>query len=210
MRNGVLLMCLILVTAAAGCSKHTAGAVYEDQNVAPPVAKLGPLQAAQVRVTVPRSLEVTERNTYYPEGDINWQEEPSGDRHAQVEKILREGLVYGARDLTSGRRVIVDVQLTRFHALSKKARYTIGGVHAVQFLMTLRDPATNEVLSGPRFIRADFPALGGEEAIEDERRGGSQRARIVAHLAKVIRDELGKEYGYIPLGNGVIGAINQS
>jgi len=169
-----------------------------------------PLDVQEVQVRVPRSLKVSEANRYLPGGDIVWREDPPGDRHAQVAAILDAGLTQGLATLPQGTvPVVLDVELTKFHALSEKARYTIGGVHAIQFTYTLRDPATGAALTEPAFVKADFKAFGGQKAIAAERRGLTQKVRITDHLARVIRAELGAEQGYRAQANGLIGALNQ-
>jgi len=169
-----------------------------------------PVDVREVRVTVPRSLRVSEANRYLPGGDIVWREDPPGDRHAQVAAILDEGLTRGVAGLPQGAvPVVLDVELSKFHALSEKARYTIGGVHAIQFTYTLRDPETGAALFEPKFIKADFKAFGGQKAIMAERQGVTQKVRITDHLARVIRAELGPEHGYHVQATGLIGALNQ-
>lgn len=56
--------------------------------------------------------------------------------------------------------VILDVQVTRFQALSETASDTVGGVHALQFFCVLRNPETDEAYGAPIFVKADFKALG--------------------------------------------------
>ena len=114
-----------------------------------------------IRVMVPRSLKVNEANRYYPGGDIVWREDPIGDRHLQVATILRDGIANGVAPFMGPREVDLLVELTRFHALSEKARYSIGGVHAIQFYLTVLDAATGDPLSERKLIQADFDALGG-------------------------------------------------
>lgn len=80
-----------------------------------------------VNVTVSQDLRVSEANAYYPIADIVWRGEPRGDRHAQVAAIFREGMATGTAAKTDGRAVIVDVVVTRFHCLTEKTRYTVGG-----------------------------------------------------------------------------------
>lgn len=168
------------------------------------------LDVRGVEVRVPRSLKVSEANRYYPGGDIVWREDGPGDRHAQVGAIVEEALTQGAATLPRGAvPVVLDVELSRFHALSEKARYTIGGVHAIQFTYTLRDPETGAALTAPKFVKADFRALGGQAAIEAERQGITQKRRISEHLARVIREELGAETGYHAQSLGLLGALNQ-
>ncbi len=169
-----------------------------------------PLDVTEVRVSVPRSLKVSEANRYLPGGDIVWREDAPGDRHAQVGAIVQEALEQGVAGLPEGAvPVVLDVELSKFHALSEKARYTIGGVHAIQFTYTLRDAKTGAALTLPKPVKADFKALGGQAAIEAERRGITQKVRITGHLAEVIRAELGRTEGYHAQATGLIGALNQ-
>lgn len=167
------------------------------------------LSVNEVRVSVPRSLRVSEANRYYPGGDIVWREDPAGDRHEQVRKIFEAAMVKGARGLDGGHRVDLDIEVTRFHALTEKARYTIGGVHALQFKMQLRDPETGRKLGDPRLVKADLKAFGGAKAIAAERAGQTQKVRITNHLAGVIRKELNDPGSHRAAGLGLIGVINQ-
>ena len=147
---------------------------------------------------------------YYPGGDIVWRGDPVGDRHAQVKAIFETAMQQGISRVSKGAvPVVLDAQVTRFHALSEKARYTVGGVHALQFTIILRNPETLEALGAPRNIKADFKALGGGEAIAAERVGITQKSRITDHLADVIQAELTQSESYKPAKLGLIGAINQ-
>lgn len=169
-----------------------------------------PLDVREVRVNVPRSLRVSEANRYLPGGDIVWREDAPGDRHAQVAVILNDAFERGVAGMSEGGvPVVLEVDLVRFHALSEKARYTIGGVHAIQFTYTLHDPETGAALTEPKFVKADFKALGGQKAITAERQGITQKVRITDHLARVIRAELGAEQGYRAQALGLMGALNQ-
>jgi hypothetical protein len=165
-------------------------------------------KVVQVSVNVPQSLKVSEANRYYPMSDIVWREDPIGDRHAQVKAIVEAGLMKGTEPLQGDREVILKVMVTRFHALTEKARYTIGGVHAIQFYMEVVDAQTGEVLVPSKFVKADFNALGGAAAIESEARGVTQKVRITAHLASVIQQELAG-VSYVVEANPVFEAINQ-
>jgi hypothetical protein len=150
-----------------------------------------PIHVQEIRVSVPKSLKVSEANRYLPSGDIVWREEAPGDRHAQVKAILETAFDRGASSLPQGTvPVVLDVELERFHALSEKARYTVGGRHGIRFSYVLRDAATGAVLTAPKSVDASFRALGGQEAINAERKGITQKVRITEHLAQVIREEL--------------------
>lgn len=160
------------------------------------LATSGPRYAAPrykveaVDITVPHTLKVSEANTYLPMADIVWRGDPHGDRYAQVAGILADGLRAGTIEMTEGQRVQVEIVLTRFHALTEKARYTVGGNHAIHFDMTVRDVATGAVIDGPRRVIADVKASGGARAIAEEQAGRTQRVVIVERLAQVIQNEL--------------------
>lgn len=150
------------------------------------------LDVQQVRVSVPKALKVSEANSYYPMGDIVWREDAPGDRHAQVKTIVEEALATGVAGSHPGSiPVVLDVEVTRFHALSEKARYTIGGMHTIHFAMTLRNPVTGEAYGAPKPVKVSFKALGGSAAVAAEQRGITQKVRISERLASVIQTELG-------------------
>lgn len=200
----------MMALAVSGCATvetATRNAPLEQQTITP--APLS-LNVQDVRVSVPASLTVSEANRYYPGGDIVWREDPRGDRHAQVKAIVEAGLREGIAQLPQGGvPVILDVEVTRFHALTEKARYTIGGVHAIQFNMVLRNPETGEAYGEPHFVKADFKALGGQAAIQAESQGATQKYRITKQLAKVIQTELTSADGYQAANLGFLGALNQ-
>ena len=210
MRLAKLTAALMLgpgLSACASVDTATRNAPIEAPALRPAAV---PLDVREVRVRVPRSLHVSEANRYLPGGDIVWREDRPGDRHAQVAAILQAALEQGVAALPEGAvPVVLDVELSKFHALSEKARYTIGGVHAIQFTYTLRDPETGAALTEPKFVKADFRALGGQAAISAERRGITQKVRITGHLARVIRTELGAGDGYHAQATGIIGMLNQ-
>ncbi|MBE1282369.1 MAG: hypothetical protein GJ676_03565 [Rhodobacteraceae bacterium] len=174
-------------------------ALQEDPNaITPPVVAAGiaPVSVANVIVRVPRSLKVSERNSYLPRGDIVWREDPIGDRHAQVQKIVQDSIIKGVTPLNGPVKVNVDVLVTRFHALTEKARYTTGGVHSITFDLAILDPATNQPIVPVRTVRADLDAFGGQQALIAESKGLTQKVRITNHLAEVVRQELTKKDGY--------------
>ena len=145
---------------------------------------------ARINVLVPRTLRVSEANVFYPIADIVWHGDPLGDRYAQVTSILQEGIATGTANMKTGRAVEVDAQLIRFHALTPKTRYTVGGVHDTDFLLTVRDATTGEVLDGPRKVVADVHGAGGQRALEEEAAGITQRSVIEGRIATVIEHEL--------------------
>ena len=167
-----------------------------------------PFTVNAVKVVVPRTLVVSEENGYLPKGDIVWREDPFGDRHAQVQDIVEEAMNRGVADLAGPITVNITVQVVKFHALTKKARYTTGGVHAITFLLAVYDAETGKMTAPVRKVRSDLDALGGTQAIMAEARGVTQRVRISGHLAEVIRQELTYPQGYDSSPRGVIQALN--
>lgn len=143
-----------------------------------------------IRIAVLPNLKVSEANMFRPVADIVWRGEPLGDRHSQVSAIFNEAASQVAANMVQGRQVIVDVEVTRFHALTEKARYTIGGMHALKFIMTVRDAATGALIDGPRTVVADVKASGGDKALAEDQAGRTQRVVIVERLADVLRREL--------------------
>lgn len=188
-------------------SKATAKSGVSDPVVAL-TPGVSPVRVNSVRVLVPRSLEVSEANRYLPKGDIVWREDPIGDRHAQVQKIVQDAMNKGVKPLNGPVRVNLDVQVARFHALTEKARYTTGGVHSITFHLAIRDPKTGELLMPARTVRADLDAFGGQQAINAVAKGQTQKVRITNHLAEVIRQELSNPEGYKNANLGFIQMLN--
>ncbi|MEL7299624.1 MAG: DUF6778 family protein [Pseudomonadota bacterium] len=146
----------------------------------------------EITVDVPRDLRVSEANSYYPIADIVWRGDPIGDRHAQITELMGAAFAEGTGALEGVQPVMVDVEVVRFHSLTEKARYTVGGVHSIRFDMTVRDAQTGAVLVPKRRVNADLDALGGRAAIESDRNGNGQKMRLSAHLAQVIKAELAR------------------
>jgi hypothetical protein len=180
-----------------------------EEQVEPVMPIASPVSVHAVKVRVPRSLKVSERNRYLPFDDIVWREDPIGDRHAQVQKIMQDALMRGVTPLEGPGKVDVEVELVRFHAITEKARYTTGGVHAITFDLTLRDPETGAMVVPQRRIRADLEAYGGQQAINAEALGLTQKARISDHLTEVIREELTNPEGYQNAKLGVFQLLNK-
>ncbi len=210
-----ILAVLALITGVAACAtpETVSRSVVLDNVSAPTInaASAAPtLNVTELVVEVPRALRVSEANLFYPGGDIVWREDPPGDRHEQVKAIFEAGMEKGLAGLPQGDMPVrMHVEVTRFHALSEKARYTVGGVHAVQFLLTLQDPETGRALSEPRLIKADFRAYGGRTALEAEARGETQKFRITRRLASVIQHEMLAPGSTSTAGLGLVGALNQ-
>lgn len=150
-------------------------------------------RVADVRVIVPENLVVSEANVYLPAADIVWREDPEGDRKAQVARIIDTAVTQGVAHLQGPRAVYIDIELRQFHALSDKARATVGGTHAITFDMIVRDAATGEDLTEPERVQTELIAYGGFRALSAVRKGLSQKVRITHHVANLIRARFGAE-----------------
>lgn len=188
----VRMVALICMGAAVSGCATTDIASRNAPFEAPSAAAMAPsMSIASYQVRVPQSLKVSEANLYYPPGDIVWREDPLGDRHVQVQKIFEQSLARAEPAVKGKMPVRLDIEVTRFHALSEKTRYTIGGRHSIHFVMNFLDPETGAPIAPPREIDATFKAYGGQQALEAERKGLTQKVRITSHLAGVFQKELG-------------------
>lgn len=204
MKLGKIILAVVAVASLSACMKMgevTRGATPDlellsvNELTSQAVTKFN---VTDVRVTVPKSLKVSEANSFKPRADIVWREDPLGDRHAQVAVILQAAFDRGVKTLTDGHRVVLDVKLNEFHALTQRTRYTFGGTHAISFDLTVLDAATGAVIEPTRTIKADFRAYGGAEALAAEARGETQKVRITEHLAKVMLYEMTRERDFLP------------
>ncbi|WP_281992211.1 DUF6778 family protein [Sulfitobacter geojensis] len=177
--------------AAAPASVLTPATVAQDQPATAAAAQL-PMTVTAINVTVPRALSVSEANTYYPNGDIVWRGDPIGDRHAQVAQIFDTAFQAGTADMSGSTGVILDVEVVRFHSVTEKTRYSVGGVHNMVFKLTVRRASTGAALAPTRLVEANLPALGGRAAIEADRNGQTQKVRVTDYLSQAIRHELAR------------------
>lgn len=179
-----------------------------DASTSPFVEAMPRYDVQQVNVVVPDSLIVSEANRYYPSSDIVWREDPPGNRHEQVAAIVQDAMNRGTATVKGDVPVIIDVQVLRFHALTEKTRYSVGGVHSIKFGLAIRSAETGLLLEERRVVQADLIGFGGQRAINAERQGQTQKVRITAHLANVINEELTSPEGYDNPRLGMIQVLN--
>jgi hypothetical protein len=205
MSMGKVIAALVLALGASACaSVDTASRNAPYDNVPTDMAVPAPSYALEsFGVSVPTSLKVSEANLYYPPGDIVWRGNARGNRYEQVKAIFDESIRLGTRPLDGAMPVRVEIEVTRFHALTEKTRYTVGGVHSIEFVMTIIEPQSGAVLRGPKPIKASLVGYGGQMAFEAEARGLTQKYRITQHLARVVHDELTKAEGFVEPARGV-------
>ena len=207
-----LIIIMVLGVILSGCAtvdtasrnspfEHTADAQV---SLAPAAGAAPSVRVEEIKVSVPSTLIVSELNSYYPPGDIVWRGDPHGDRYEQVKAIFEDGLARGTADLKGDVPVILDVEVERFHSVTEKTRYSIGGVHSIRFKLAIRDANTGELLREPSVVKADLNAYGGQRAIEAEQQGQTQKVRVTDHLSNVIATELRAPGTYKPRGFGFL------
>lgn len=192
------------LTACASVETATRNAPLVPEAVQPVSAALS---IAAVNVNVPYSLRASEANSYYPMGDIVWRGEPLADRHQQVKAIFEDGLTKAAARTQGSVPVQVNIEVARFHALTEKARYTVGGRHEMQFTIRLTNPETGQAYTEPRKITTNIKAFGGARAIAAERNGITQRLRITDHIGEVVAAELANAGPLIAANSNVFASI---
>lgn len=192
MTKSFTLASLVLVGSLtlAGCSLSNWATDYADV-IDVEVAKTW--RVVDVDVLVPRSLSVSEANSFAPNADIVWREFPYGDRYDQVDAIMTAAAERGVAKLQGTRKVRLMITMQTFHALSEKTRAVLqkSGVHDILFTAQIFDVATNKPLSPRDVIRADLIAFSGDQAVAAERKGQTQKVRITDHVAAVIAGWLG-------------------
>jgi hypothetical protein len=197
-----MLAAALLLSACAGdvpASRSTADLTLAASNRAvdaqTPVKKVltGHYQIKDVLINVPQSLRVSEANVFYPVADIVWRGEPLGNRHQQVRAIFTDAAQKASTHLTKGPEVIVQVDVTRFHCVTEKTRYTVGGTHSMHFTLTVIDATTGQVLEPAQAVVADVKAAGGAQAVAEEQMGRTQRVVVVETLANALRRALSVE-----------------
>jgi hypothetical protein len=185
-RTALLGLSALFLSACVGGSFETA---YDPV----PATLAQTWRLAEVRVSVPKSLTVSEAKSLLPSADIVWREDPLGDRHAQVGKIVQNAVLRGAQGLRGSRPVIIDITVTRFHALTYEAELSNSdwGVHNVDFIAKVVDARTGEVLLPATTIRAETPAWSGARMKAARAKGVTQKSMISNHVAATIAGWLG-------------------
>jgi len=139
-------------------------------------------------------LSVSESNSYYPNADVVWRGDPIGDRIQQIGTIFETATVRNQDRLEGNIPVVVDFELVRFHGVTERTRFSIGGVYNIVFTMSVRNAVTGEIIEEARLIKADLSAPGGVAALMQEQRGQTEKVRVTDFLTQVFKDELSGTY----------------
>ena len=184
-----LLLCATV--ALAGCVGVRTFETSYDEPISAQVSR--GWRVVDVAVSVPDSLTVSEEHSYEPDADIVWREDPLGDRHAQVGKIIEAAVLRGAQGLRGSRPVIIAITVSRFHALTYEAELSSSdwGVHNIDFTAQVLDARTGEVLLPATAIRAETPAWSGAKMKDARRKGITQKSMITNHVAATVAGWLG-------------------
>lgn len=186
------LVALLALVVMSACSTGAGGLFGGRTGTARTVdvAQLPSMRVVGFIVTVPETLSVSEANTYKPRADIVWRGDALGDRHDQVKAIFEDAIGRATASFSGDLPVVLHIEVRRFHAVTERTRYTIGGVHEIDFVLSVTNGRTGDVLIPPYFISTNFEAFGGEEALAAEHAGLTQKVRITAHLEELIVSEL--------------------
>lgn len=142
------------------------------------------------RFAAAQDLEVSERESFYPTADIVWRGDPFGDRVAQIGAMFAEAAARNRRVLNGPVPVDVMVQLVRFHGVTNRTRYTVGGNYNIVFDMTVYAAGSNTVIEPTRRVVGNLDAPGGETAVRLEESGQTQKVRVTDYLTGLLRSQL--------------------
>lgn len=176
------------------------GCAYVDINNAPINAEAETVagwKLAGVEVIVPDELTLsTNPDVQKPKEDLNWWEAPDGDRRAQIDAIMTDGIYRGATILTGTRPVRLEVTLLGFHALTPTARRrSLPADHDIKYAIRVIDVQSGAVVASDDDIASDTPALTADEGDAADARGETQRVQITEQVAGVVRAWLASSGG---------------
>jgi hypothetical protein len=175
---------------------------YADEAAAKRVILSPQYTVMDVRISVPETLVVSEANSYYPIADVVWRGDAPGNRYTQIKAIFEDAFASATVNMTAGPEVIVEAEVVRFHCLTEKTRYTIGGDHSLRYMLTVRDAQTGAVMDGPRLVVADIAAAGGEAALAEERAGRTQKVVVTEALRNSLLREISAHQTERPISRG--------
>ena len=145
---------------------------------------------ARMQFHAPDDLRISEGNGYYPFVDVVWRGDPVGDRIAQIGAIFETAMERGTADLDGATPVVVDIALKRFHGVTERTRFSVGGVYNMVFFLTVLDARTGAVIEPAREVVANLSAPGGNAALVAEMQGQTEKVRVTDYLTQVLHDEL--------------------
>jgi hypothetical protein len=154
----------------------------------PPMDRSYALQGFNFNVL--EGLTVSEDESFYPTADVVWRGDPLGPRIPQIAAMFEEAAARNRRVVNGALPVTVDVTLVRFHGVTNRTRYTVGGVYNVVFDMTVRNATTGDVIEPTRRVVGNLEAPGGTRATVLESEGQTQKVRVTDFLTSLLRAQL--------------------
>ena len=151
-------------------------------------------RVARMQFHAPQDLKVSEGSGYYPFADVVWRGDPVGDRIAQIGALFETAMDRNAGTLDGQTPVVVDIALKRFHGVTERTRFSVGGVYNMVFYMTVLDARTGKVIEPAREVVANLSAPGGNAAVVAEMHGQTEKVRVTDYLTMVLGDELRGDY----------------
>lgn len=193
MMKYVAMICLMLGASAcsdAGLATRNAPLPTLGLGVGTPQVMTRDYSVARMQFHAPDNMKVSEGNGYYPFADVVWRGDPVGDRIAQIRAIFETAMERGSADLNGATPVIVDIALKRFHGVTERTRFSVGGVYNMVFDMTVLDARSGAVIEPVREVAANLSAPGGNAALVAEMHGQTEKVRVTDYLTQVLHDEL--------------------
>lgn len=140
--------------------------------------------------TADEDLKVSEAEGYYPIADIVWRGDPQGARIPQISTMFETAIDRNKGVLQGDTPVAVQVRLLRFHGVTDRTRYSVGGNYNIVFDLTVTDARTGTLLEPTRRVVGNLDAPGGSRAVALERDGLTQKVRVTSYLTSLLRAEL--------------------
>lgn len=191
--NIIRLILVLCVTSFSAACSMDGGVASRNEPLETGFAKAGAFvrdyKVTDIRVSVPEDLIVSEANSYFPRADIVWRGDAFGNRHQQLSALFEQAAARGAERMNGAVPVVVDVELARFHGVTEKTRFSIGGDYDIQYVMTVRNAVTGEVIEPSKLVKYKLDAPGGDAAMALERAGQTEKVRVLDFMTqKFIQD----------------------
>lgn len=181
--------CAVLAASLLLAACSGSWAIDYSAPVDPQVARN--VRVSAVQVLVPKTLTVSNEDTFTPNADIVWHDDVPGDRRQQIKAVLETAAKRAVAPLRGGRSATFNITVTEFHGVTPKAvTRAPGAVYNIGLIVQLVDSSGN-ALTPPTPMRADLAALVGEAALAEAQRGRTQKTRVINHLDAVFKSWLG-------------------
>lgn len=178
----------IMIVALVGLAACSGGNEFVSSRGAPEIERSYNL--AGFAFAAQADLSVSENEGYYPIADIVWRGDPRGARVPQIAAMFDTAAKRSKAGLTGEIPVAVKVTLVRFHGVTDRTRYSVGGNYNIIFDLTVTDARTGTIVEPTRRITANLQAPGGTRAVQLEQSGQTQKVRVVNFLTSVLQKEL--------------------